>query len=211
MSKAVRHYEVAEWADYVRSQVSTEQSGEMLGHLRSGCTRCKGVEEQLSRLAAVCARERAFEVPLHAERSVKAMFALNRQPRVSALSRILATLVYDSLNDPQPAGVRMGHQINRHVLFDAGDYSVDLRFEHEKGSASMVLVGQIANRKTPEDMMSHFPVILVSGNQELSRSLSNSFGEFQLEYTPREELHLLVPLGMKGQELEVVLNDRAVN
>jgi len=211
MSKAVRHYEVAEWADYVRSQVSPEQSGEMLGHLRSGCTRCKGVEEQLSRLVAVCARERSFEVPLHAERSVKAMFALNRQPRVSALRRILATLVYDSLNDPQPVGVRMGHQINRHVLFDAGDYSVDLRFEHEKGSASMVLVGQIANRKTPEDLMSHFPVILVSGNQELSRSLSNSFGEFQLEYTPREELHLLVPLGMKGQELEVVLNDRAVN
>ncbi|MBZ5523293.1 MAG: hypothetical protein LAP21_13735 [Acidobacteriia bacterium] len=142
---------------------------------------------------------------------MKAMFALNRQPRVSAVRRILATLVYDSLNDPQPAGVRMGHQISRHVLFDAGDYSVDLRFEHERGSASMVLVGQIANRRTPEKMMSHFPVILLSGNQELSRSLSNSFGEFQLEYTPREELHLLVPLGMKGQELEVVLNDRAMN
>lgn len=211
MSKAVHHFEVAEWADYVRHQVSPEQSGEMLGHLQSGCTRCQRVEEQLSRLVVVCARERALQVPQHAERSVKAMFALNRQPRVSAVRRILATLVYDSLNDPQPAGVRMGHQISRHVLFDAGDYSVDLRFEHEKGSACMVLVGQIANRRTPEEMMSHFPVILLSGNQELSRSLSNSFGEFQLEYTPREELHLLVPLGMKGQELEVVLNDRAVN
>jgi hypothetical protein len=211
MSKAVHHYDVAEWADYVRNQVQPEQSGEMLGHLQSGCPRCKEVVGQLAKLTAVCVRERAYDVPEYVERSVKAFFALNRQPKVSALRRVLATLVYDSSNDPQPAGVRMGHQISRHVLFDAGDYSVDLRFEHEKGSASMVLVGQIANRKAPEDMISHFPVILLSGNQELGRSLSNSFGEFQLEYTPREELHLLVPLGMKGQELEVVLNDRAVN
>ena len=211
MSKAVRHYEAAEWSDYVRRQVSPEKAGEMLEHLQTGCPRCEKVEEQLARFAAVCKRESAYQVPDHVERSVKAMFALNMQPRVSVLRRILATLVYDSLNDPQPAGVRMGHQISRHVLFDAGDYSVDLRFEHEKGSASMVLVGQIANRKAPEDRMSHFPVILLSGTQELGRSVSNSFGEFQLEYTPREELHLLVPLGMKGQELEVVLNDRAVN
>jgi len=211
MSKAVHHYEAAEWADYVRGQVTPDQSGEMQGHLQSGCSRCGEVAGQFSKLAAVCAREHAYMVPEHVERSVKAFFALNRQPKVSALSRILASLVYDSVNDPQPAGVRMGHQISRHVLFDAGDYSVDLRFEHEKGSSSMVLVGQIANRKTPEDMISHFPVILLSGSQELSRSLSNSYGEFQLEYTPREELHLLVPLGMKGQELEVVLNDRSVN
>lgn len=210
MSKAVHHYEVADWADYVRNQAPPEQSGAMLEHLQSGCTRCQRVEGQLSRVATICARESAFEVPRHAEQSVKAMFAMNRQPGIPVLSRILATLVYDSLNDPQPAGVRMGHQISRHVLFDAGDYSVDLRFEHERGSANMVLVGQIANRKTPEKM-AHFPVILLSGNKELGRSLSNSFGEFQMEYTPREELHLLVPLGMKGQELEVVLNDRAMN
>jgi len=53
------------------------------------------------------------------------------------------------------------HQINRQVLFHAGDYSVDLRFEHEKGSASMVLVGQIANQKAPDELLANLPVILV--------------------------------------------------
>src|SRR6266478_1774751 len=205
MSKAVHHYEAAEWADFVRGQVSPDQSGEMQGHLRSGCPKCGEVAGQFSKLAAVCAREHAYVVPEHVERSVKAFFALNRQPKVSVLSRILASLVYDSVNDPQPAGVRMGHQISRHVLFDAGDYSVDLRFEHEKGSSSMVLVGQIANRKAPEETLANVPVILVAGNREVTRSISNTFGEFQLEYVPESDLRLLVPLESRGQELEVLL------
>ena len=207
MSKAVRHFDIHELVDYVRRQVSPSQEGEVLNHLQT-CSRCQKITDQLSRFAEICVGEEAYSVPEHVERSVKAFFALNRQPRVSAIKRLLGRVVYDSLNDPLPAGVRMGHQINRHVLFEAGDYSVDLRFEHEKGSASMVLVGQIANRKAPEEVTNHFPVILLSGTRELTRSLSNSFGEFQLEYTPHTDLHLLVPLGGQGPELEFVLNAR---
>ena len=206
MFNTARHFDIADWVDYVREQVAPVQYSEMLGHLQSGCTKCRKVVDQLSKFAAICAGEEAYCVPEHLERSVKAFFALHKQPQVSLLKRVIGNLMYDSLNDPQPAGVRMGHQISRHVLFQAGDYSVDLRFEHEKGSSSMVMVGQIANRQTPEEQVAHFPVILLSGSRELTRSLSNSFGEFQLEYTPQSDLHLLVPLGSKGQELEVALN-----
>ena len=211
MSRPVRHFDIPEWVDFVRSQASPDLQEAMKAHLESGCLKCRNTERQLARFAVICAGETAYHVPEGVERNVRAFFSLHKQPKVSALQRVLAKLVYDSSNDPQPVGVRMGHQISRHVLFDAGDYSVDLRFEHERGSASMVLVGQIANRKTPEDQVSHFPVILISGEKELSRSLSNSYGEFQLEYTPQSELHLLVPLGARGQELEVVLNDRGGN
>jgi hypothetical protein len=69
----------------------------------------------------------------------------------------------------------------------------------------MVLVGQIANQKTPEQLMSNLPVILLAGEREVSRSISNSFGEFQMEYVPDSDLRLLVPLESTGQELEVVL------
>ena len=69
----------------------------------------------------------------------------------------------------------------------------------------MVLVGQIANQNTPDEMLANVPVILVAGNRELTRSLSNTFGEFQLEYVPESDLRLLVPLESRGQELEVQL------
>jgi phage FluMu protein Com len=205
MPQAERHFDITEWADYARNLVSAEKHREMQAHLRAGCPRCERVQQLFSKFALVAARERAIEVPRFAEHSVKSLFTLGRESRRSALQRLWATLTYDSANDFQPAGVRGTHQISRQVLFHAGDYSVDLRFEHEKGSASMVLVGQIANQKTPEQVMSNLPVILLAGDREVSRSISNSFGEFQMEYVPESDLRLLVPLESTGQELEVVL------
>jgi hypothetical protein len=205
MPQAERHFDITEWADYARNLVSAEKQREMQVHLQAGCPRCERVQELFSKFALVAARERAIEIPRYAEASVKALASLGKESRRSAFQRLLATLSYDSANDPQPVGVRGTHQISRQVLFHAGDYSVDLRFEHEKGSASMVLVGQIANQKLPDEVMSNLPVILFTGKRELSRSISNSFGEFQMEYVPVSDLRLLVPLESTGQELEVVL------
>ncbi len=200
-----RHFDITEWADYVRNIVSAEQHEQMLAHLRFGCSKCEKLQSVLARFAGICLREAKYQVPRLAEMQVKALVGLAQTPRRNALQRLLGSLVYDSLNDPQPVGVRGTHQINRQVLFHAGDYSVDLRFEHEKGSASMVLVGQIANQKAPDENLANVPVILVAGNRELTRSISNTFGEFQLEYVPESDLRLLVPLEARGQELEVVL------
>ena len=204
MTETARHFDITQWADYVRNTVPNEQREQMLAHLQ-GCSKCDKVRGVLSRFAIVCKREAAYQIPRRAEQQVKAMVGLAKAPRLSTLQRIWGSLVYDSLNDPQPVGVRGTHQINRQVLFHAGDYSVDLRFEHEKGSASMVLVGQIANQKTPDEMLANLPVILVAGNREVTRSISNTFGEFQLEYVPESDLRLLVPLESRGQELEVQL------
>ena len=205
MPQAARHFDITEWADYARNLVSPEQDREMREHLQQGCSKCEKVQELLVKFSGVCARERSYEIPRHVERSVKALASLGKQSRRSAFARLLATLTFDSMNNPQPAGVRGTHQISRQVLFQAGDYSVDLRFEHEKGSANMVLVGQIANQKAPEQTMSHLPVILLAGDREVSRSISNSFGEFQMEYVPHSDMRLLVPLESTGQELEVLL------
>jgi hypothetical protein len=200
-----RHYDITEWTDYVRNVVPADQQGQMRSHLQAGCSKCEKIHAVLSRFANICMREVAYEVPRVAEQQVKALVVLHKAPRQSALQRLLGSLIYDSVNNPQPAGIRGTHQINRQVLFHAGDYSVDLRFEHEKGSASMVLVGQIANQSEPEEKLGNIPVILVAGKREITRSISNTFGEFQLEYVPEGDLRLLVPLESKGQELEVVL------
>lgn len=209
MTQSTRHFDHAEWVDFVRDQSPSDQRREMLAHLQSGCSKCNKIKDLLDKFAAVCRSEEAYIVPEAAERSVKAIiFSLNRPPAVSIFQRMFGDCLFDSCNDPLPVGIRTGHQISRHVLFQAGDYSVDLRFEHERGAASMVMVGQIANRRLPEELMAHVPVILCSGGRELTRSLSNSFGEFQLEYVPQANLNLRVPLEARGQELEVVLNEQ---
>ncbi len=113
MTEAVRHFDITEWADYVRNTVSDDRHKLMQAHLQGSCSKCERVKGLLSKFAAICSREASYEIPRFAEQQVKALIGLARGPRRSALQRVWASLVYDSVNDPQPVGVRGTHQINR--------------------------------------------------------------------------------------------------
>ena len=76
-----RHFDITEWADYVRNLVSAEQHERMSVHLQSGCSKCEKIEGLLSRFAAICTREAAYEVPRFVEQQVKALVGLAKAPR----------------------------------------------------------------------------------------------------------------------------------
>jgi len=196
------HFDVAEWTDYVRNLVLPPQSREMMVHLQQGCFQCNTAQEWLSKLATTCARMSAYNVP-----DYFGVFPRRTLP-VSALKRVWATLQYDSLTDPHPSGARAGQQACRHLLFRAGDYSIDVRFEREKGSAHLMLAGQIAKREDQRQCLAESPVMLFSGSHEVARCTSNGFGEFQFDYVPQPDLHLRVPLPDVGKEIQVTLSDR---
>ncbi len=67
---------------------------------------------------------------------------------------------------------------------------MDIRLEHQKGTATVTLVGQIVNRMRPDQPVSIVPVYLVSGKQFVAQGVCNAFGEFQLEYRPRRHMRL---------------------
>ena len=121
----------------------------------------------------------------------------------------LARLVFDSFREPVMAGVRSQQRIARQALYEAGDYSIDLRMEKDRGTRTVVLVGQIANRVKPEERLAEIPIVLMSGREVVGRAQSNEFGEFQMEYAPRQPLSLFVPMDGSGQEIEVRLKDLA--
>jgi len=49
-------------------------------------------------------------------------------------------------------------------------------------------------------------VPLVSGEQVLAQAVSNSLGEFQMEYAPTKRLRLYVPVRQAGKQIEVPLS-----
>jgi len=67
-------------------------------------------------------------------------------------------------------------------------------------------VEQIENRNHPEKRVSNVPVLLVSGKQILARVVSNSLGEFQMEYMPSKHLRLYVPLPQADKRIEGPIN-----
>jgi hypothetical protein len=127
---------------------------------------------------------------------------------ISGYSRVPAKLLYDSADDLRPAGVRSSEASSRHILYQGEEYCLDMQLEQSPESngkvRGMVVVGQIADLQKPLEPLSDIPFILVSGDELLSEGKSNGFGEFHLEFEPKETVQLLANIEEK-RLLEVPL------
>jgi hypothetical protein len=202
----VKHFQVEQWVDFVRNISGKSNRVVMEQHL-SECAECFRTVTTLRKLQRSATADSKYQIPEYAIRSARAIFALQRPEKVRILPRVLAKLVFDSFREPLAVGVRSQQRITRQALYEAGDYSVDLRIEHERGAQTVVLVGQIINRKEPKRKMADIGVELMSGKEVLSRATSNQLGEFQMEYRPKRSLQLHVPIQQSGKRIEVRLGN----
>src|SRR5438445_13853896 len=195
----MKHFDISKWTDFVRGL--SEKSAEVaIGHhLASGCRKCRHTAGLLRKLAAVVRRDLQVQVPEHAVRCARAIFILQQPEEVQVLPRIPARLLYDSFREPLPAGVRTQQRLSRQALYEAGDYSLDLRLENESGTSRVTLVGQIQHRKQPGKRLGGVPALLLSAKQVLGQAVSNSLGEFQMEYAPTKRLRLYLPVRQAGK------------
>ena len=202
----MKHFDIAKWTEFVRDSVGEAERAAMQAHLASGCRKCRQTAELLRKVAAAARRHSQVQVPDYALRCARAIFLLQQPEKVQILPRIPARLLYDSFREPLPAGVRTQQRLSRQALYQAGDYSLDLRLENESGTSRVTLVGQIQNRKQPGKRLGGVPVLLFSGKQVLGQAVSNSLGEFQMEYAPTKRLRLYVPVRQAGKRIELPLN-----
>jgi len=201
----VKHYDINAWTDYVRRVGDVTKREEMSQHLGTGCSKCQGVVSFLTKLAAVTASD-TVTVPDSVMHNAKAIFALRQPEKVSLVSAV-AKLVYDSFSEPLPAGVRGHQRVTRQAMYEAGDYCVDLRMEHERGGALVTLVGQVASRKDPAQGIGGTPVMLMAGKEVVARASCNQFREFQMEYLPQQHIRLHVPVTAENRWIEVRLGE----
>ncbi len=206
------HYEIGRWADFARNVLPQKERTEMEEHLVNGCAECHATLEFLRQVSATAAAEINYEsvtsdLAVSARRVFTKQQAGARWPDkvIEALSVLLGTLTYDSTADLQPAGARANRAASRQMLYEAGDFCLDLRFDRERDSLHVMLVGQVANQKDPQFRVEKLPVLILSGQKVITQTASNEFGEFSLEYIPRPNLRLCVPVTDAGVRLEVPL------
>jgi len=202
----MQHFEFAEWTDFVRGLVEKSARLVMERHLASGCRKCRHTADLLRELVTAARNDSQVQIPDYALRCARAIFLLQQPEKVQILPRIPARLLYDSFREPLPAGVRTQQRLSRQALYQAGDYTLALRLENERGSSRVALVGQIQNRKEPGKRLRGVPVLVASGKQVLAQAVTNSLGEFQLEYAPTKRLRLSVPVRQAGKHIEVPLS-----
>jgi hypothetical protein len=197
------HFDIEQWADFSRGAATGADRALMQRHLASGCGRCNRMVDLLVGVAAVTRADKDYDPPAAVVRRAKALYRPQRPERLTA------RVIYDSFRDPLPAGVRTQDRLTRHVLYQAGDYSLDVRVEQHAGAATATLVGQVVTRERPGTSAGDVQVMLRRGTKTVAAASGNAFGEFQLDYRPVASLQLEVTLGTTGPVLELPL-DHAV-
>ena len=204
-TRLMKHFDVWQWAEFVRGLSEGVARSAMEMHLSSRCSGCQRTVDLLRGVAVTAQSEASYEPPEHAIQRAKAIWALYR-PETARFPRLLARLVLDSAREPLPAGMRTQDRPSRHVLYEAGSCYLDLQIEHQPASGLMTLIGQLTDREKSAASTAVVPVWLMERKSLVASTLCNRFGEFQLQYEPAPHLRLCVPLRAAGKRLEVPLN-----
>jgi hypothetical protein len=186
------HFGIHEWVDYARGVVDQGRGSTMREHLEAGCADCGRVAAFCQSLARVCGA--MVEAPDSVARLAAAICPARASTRARHSLRIPVELIYDSFLVPAPAGLRATWQVGWQALYRAGDCSLDVRIEPDLRSSRAAVIGQVFNHALPELGMGNIPVCLRSGRQVVAETLSNRFGEFQMEYDQQSRLQLWIYL-----------------
>jgi len=200
----MKHYAIHQWADFTRALAGNEEFTEMQAHIQNGCSRCRQLADFTTKLTATCISLATDEVPESTVRLARAIFPVRVQEGPKRGNRLPVELIFDSFLVPSPVGLRATWQVGWQGLYRAGDCSVDLRIEPELKFPRAAVIGQITNHVQPELEMGNLPVCLRAGKVVVAETLSNRFGEFQLEYEQRSKLKLCIDL-RDSKSIEVPL------
>jgi hypothetical protein len=195
----MRHFDLGDWADFARGVVDEERKAAMNSHLDSGCDSCRKVANLWRHVNEIGRRESAYEPPEDTLRNAKAAVRFQMPKEDIQYMKIASKLLFDSQLQPQWVGVRSGESEVRQLLFESGDFNVDIRIELMEDTLKVALIGQVLNASNLEGQIMAAPVTLLSGIHRVAETVTNQFGEFRLEFILEEGLQLgiLVPEGIE--------------
>src|SRR5947209_1887626 len=95
----MKHFELAEWTDFVRGLVEKSARLPLKHHLASGCRKCRHTADLLRKLVTAARNDSQVQVPDYALRCARAIFFLQQPEKVQILPRMPARLLYDSFRE----------------------------------------------------------------------------------------------------------------
>ena len=192
------HFSDDLWLRFLSGLLPREQTQRMQEHADRHCAECLQSLRLWRNVTTRAETVVRYRAPERAVSNVKAAFAFKQ--RVPLLSRFAqsARLVFDSLREPLPEGVRASFAAPRQFTHAAGPFLIDLRVEAE-GERQTCVTGQIVRADGVEGATAGTSIALVRGGGELvTMSIANSIGEFYLEFDQRRDLALYLDVPGNG-------------
>jgi hypothetical protein len=137
--------------------------------------------------------EKAYEPPAELVHWGIDLFQPVLQPETGGkIRKIVASLVFDTYDQPVLAGVRRVGAPPRQLLFRAGDVDVDVKIESMEANDRITLVGQVLSSGTK--FFDNTPIKLESHGIVRYKTRTNVVGEFTFDEVPKDTYHLSVDL-----------------
>jgi len=188
------HLSVEDLTNYVDAVVAGKNVSDGLveSHL-SVCAECFQAKEALLNLIVLLQRDASFEPPGSLVEWAFDLFQPMLQPTSGGkLKRIIASLIFDTYEQPMLAGVRRMGAPPRQLLFRAGEVDVDVKVESLEANDRITLIGQVLSNAAK--FFDNTPVKLESQGVTRFRTVTNVVGEFSFDDVPKDTYHLSVDL-----------------
>ena len=192
-SDGMRHITIENLMTYLESNSSDVEKSTLETHV-AACGDCADLKQEFQNLLLRLKEDASFEPPADLMQWGIDLFQPVMQPKddVSRFRKFIASLVFDTYDQPMLAGVRRVGAPPRQLLFRAGDVDVDVKIESMEANDRITLVGQVLS--TTDKFFDNTPVKLESHGIVRYRTRTNVVGEFSFDEVPKDTYHLSVDL-----------------
>jgi len=189
----MRHITIENLMTYLESNSSDVEKSTLETHV-AACGDCADLKQEFQNLLFRLKEDASFEPPADLMQWGIDLFQPVMQPKddVSRFRKFIASLVFDTYDQPMLAGVRRVGAPPRQLLFRAGDVDVDVKIESMEANDRITLVGQVLSNT--DKFFDNTPVKLESHGIVRYRTRTNVVGEFSFDEVPKDTYHLSVDL-----------------
>jgi hypothetical protein len=201
----MKRFKIEDWVDYARGVADEKRKAEMQKLLDEGCEgsqRLLQTANMMAEAAQVLGKE---EPPTGVLQRAYSIFEQGQYKAVSRIPLSDIRLIFDSMLEPQLAGVRATETLIRETTYMAGKFLMSMRMEQEGETEVMAVVGQLSIELGAKNTVSKRPVYVYQKNKLIARTLTGENGEFQMEFSKGESLKLVLLVENPEERIEVDL------
>ena len=184
------HITAEKLVEYIDALSSDAERSAIDSHILD-CTSCAELRNEIQSLVTRLQADAAFEPPAESLQWAIDLFQPVVRP-AGGLPRFIASLVFDTFDQPMLAGTRRVGTPPRQMLFRAGAVEIDVKIDSMEANDRITLAGQVLS-DAPK-FFDNTPVKLESHGTVRYSTLTNVVGEFWFDEVPKDTYHLLVDL-----------------
>lgn len=174
----MEHLSTEDILTYLDGKATETEKRALEAHL-AVCAKCKEEKRQIHALELRLRIEPSCEPSESAVQSWINLFHERRQPKKPSLGTMIASLIFDSFDQPLLAGVRRVGVPPRQLLYRAGAIDVDFKIDDKGDDECIYLAGQVL--PIGPNFHDNVLVRLESGGITRDQVRTNKVGEFSFE------------------------------